>query len=190
VLLLIVGLAFYAQHVRASAQALISSAGQIRSAADAERQIAVWRQQFPRGYEESQSTDGIGHAFKFEVRSGLLSTFHVVPSTGVSVQVSTRSDRLLRIVVGMYTEQASVWIQEEFSDDSQVFRVDSQKDRSDIPMKTIVTLGSGTAESTRAKAFALNVNCLMKPGGCKSAQEMLFTVRQLESAAQTQRPGM
>lgn len=170
----------YALHVRASAQALISSASQIHSIADAERQAAIWRQS--RGYEEYRSPDGTHQTYKSEVRSGLLSTLHLVPSTGVLVQVSTRSGELLRVVIGMYTEQSSVWIQEEFSQDSQGFRVDSQKDQSAAPVKTIVTLGSGTSESTRARAFALNANCLMKPGGCKNAEEMLSTIRQLESA--------
>ncbi|MCI0724918.1 MAG: hypothetical protein L0338_39035, partial [Acidobacteria bacterium] len=73
----------------------------------------------------------------------------------------------------------SVWVQEEFS--SATSRIDSERDHSGIPMKTGVILAPNTDQSTRAKAFALNANCLVKVGGCKNANEMLPAISQLET---------
>ena len=50
-----VAVAAYAAHLRRSARALIASAKQIHSTADAEHEIAMWRERSGRGYSESRS---------------------------------------------------------------------------------------------------------------------------------------
>ena len=175
-LLLAVGTIAYAAHVRASAKALIDAAGRIRSRADVEQQARIWQR--ARGYSEFVSPDGTERGYQMEVRSGWLSTFRLVPSTGVLLQVSTRSNILERVVLGMYNEQSSVWVQRaSLTTTSHIWL---QRDRAGVPAKVLVMLGSAADESTLAKAFALNANCMVKLGGCKNAQEMLPSVSQLE----------
>jgi hypothetical protein len=176
-LLHIAGMIAYAVRVRASAQALIQSAREIHSVADADRLASTWGESSFRGHTAFHSRER--HEYQFEVRSGLLTTFHLVPSTGILLQVTLVPDQRQRVVLGMYTDQSSVWVQ----DDSTAANssVQSQPDPSGSPKKAVVILGAGADESTRARAFAFNPNCLAKLGGCSDAQQILSTVRQLEN---------
>ena len=178
ILLHVIGVIVYAVRVRASAQALIQSATGIRSVADADRLVSAWGESSFRSHTVFHSRER--HEYQFEVRSGVLTTLHLVPSTGVLLQVTIAPGKYQRVVLGMYTDRASVWVQDDStaSDSS----VQSQPDKSGLPMKVTVMLGSGVDESTRARAFAFNPNCLMRVGGCSNAEQILSSVRQLQSA--------
>lgn len=179
VVLFAVGVAAYAIHVRNSARALIDGASQIRSLSDAEQQAANWRR-VSRGYDEYQSNDRTKRGYRLELNNGFLSTLHLVPSTGVQVQVTTASGQLQGLLIGMYTNESSVWVQEEFSQSSS--RIQSERNPSGTPTKTVVILGPNADDSTRARAFAFDANCLVKLAGCKNANEMLPSIPELETA--------
>jgi hypothetical protein len=180
-LLHIAGVIAYAVRVRASAQTLIQWAEKMHSVADADRLASTWGESSYRSHTAFHSRER--HDYQFEVRSGLLTTLHLVPSTGVLLQVTMVPGQRQRVVLGMYADQSSVWVQ----DDSTAANssVQSQHDPSGMPKKTVVTLGSGADESTRARALAFNPNCFVRLGGCSNVQEMLPAVRQLESSLQS-----
>lgn len=175
------GVIAYAVRVRAAAQTLIQSATEIHSVADADRLAASWGESSFQGHTAFHSRER--HEYRFEVRTGLLTTFHLVPSTGLLLEVTLVSDQRQRVVLGMYTDQSSVWVQDDSS--AADSSVQSQHDSAGLPVKTVVTLGYGTGESTRARAFAFNPNCFTKLGGCRNAQQMLSTLRQLESTVRS-----
>jgi len=73
---------------------------------------------------------------------------------------------------------ASVFIQEWFDEDvSNRFHVGSNRK----PSTATVEFPSSKPEVQRRKAFAVNTDCLVKPGGCKSAEDILPGVWQLEA---------
>ena len=183
-LLLAVSVVAYGAHVRTSAGALIRAAGQIRSTADAKQQVALW-QRDSQGYSESQSPDGNGRAYHIRIGNGLLAAIRVVPKTEVLLEVVTRAGELDLVVLVMYTERSSVWVQEDFAANaSPSLDVNTQRDGSGKPVKTVVMFAAGLDEAKRKSAFALKANCFVKPGGCENAQEILPTLRELEGASQ------
>ena len=183
-LLLTMGIVAYAAHVRRSAGTLIRAASQIRSTADAKQQITVW-QRDPQSYSESQSPDGGGRAYQIRVGNGLLAAFRIVPKTEVLLEVVTRSGELDLVVLGMYTERSSVWVQEEFAANaSPSLDVNSQRDPSGKPVKTVISFPARLDDAKKKSAFALTSNCFVRPGGCENADEILPTLRELESAGQ------
>jgi hypothetical protein len=182
--LLAVSIVAYAAHVRRSADTLIRAACQIRSTADAKQQITVWRRA-SQGYSESQSPDGDGRAYQIRVGNGLLAVFRMVPKTDVSLEVVTRSGKLQLVVLGMYTERSSVCVQEDFAAKaSGSLSVNTQRDGSGKPVKTVIMFPAGLDEAKKKSAFGLTSNCFVRPGGCENADEILPTLRELESASQ------
>jgi len=183
-LLLAVSVVSYGAHVRRSAGTLIRAASQIRSTADAKQQITVW-QRDSQGYSESQSPDGGGRAYQIRVGNGLLAAFRIVPKTDVSLEVVTRSGELQLVVLGMYTGRSSVWVQEDFTAKaSGSLSVNTQRDGSGKPVKTVIMFPAGLDEAKKKSAFALTSNCFVRLGGCENADEILPTLRELESAGQ------
>jgi hypothetical protein len=49
------------------------------------------------------------------------------------------------------------------------------------PADAFVEFPSSLPDIERSKAFAVNTNCLTKPGGCKTADDILPGVWQLQS---------
>jgi len=176
VLLHIAGVIAYGVRVRASAQTLIKSAREVHSVADADRLASTWGESSFRTHTVFHSRER--HEYQFEVRSGLLTTFHLVPSTGVLLQLTIVPNHRQRVALGMYTDQSSVWVQDDST--AATSSVQSQPDPSGLPKKLVVILGAEADESTRARAFAFNANCLTKVGGCSNVQQMLSSVQQLE----------
>ncbi len=190
-LLLMAGIVFYAAHLRNSTKALIDSATRIRSTEDAEREISVWRHQYSRGYSESRSPDGAGRAYAVEMGNGLLSKLRLVPNTWVLLQVVTVSGNLREVLLGVYTDKSSVWVQKEFSltDSAMDSEVRYQGERSGAPSRALVMLGPTIGEVATRSAFAFNSNCLVKIGGCSNAHEILPSIVQVESAIQSGNAG-
>jgi len=183
VLLFILAMGGYAGYVNRSAASVIQAAGQIRTTADAEKQIVLWRQ--ARGFSESRSPDGSGHAYQIRVGNGLLAALRITPKTEVLLEVTRRSGELQLLVLGMYTDRSSVWVQEDFaSRESDSLSVSSQPNGVRYPLKTVIMFSSGLDEPKRSSAFALKASCLVKLGGCVNAEEMLPSLRQLGSANQ------
>jgi hypothetical protein len=96
--------------------------------------------------------------------------------------VTMRDGKLRSITVmestGWYPV-ASVWIQEWFEAEmANRFHV-SRKDR---PSVATLEFSSSMPDAQRRKAFALDTKCLVQPAGCKTAEDILPGVWQLESS--------
>jgi hypothetical protein len=107
----------YAIHLRNSAQTLITSAKRIRSAADADVQIAMWRRNISGQY--SEYTEGNrGHVYQVQLDNRLLYWLHIVPRTVLFVSIGMQ-ETSFDVVVMMGTEangQRSAWVHEGFVD--------------------------------------------------------------------------
>jgi hypothetical protein len=174
----------YGIYLRRSAQRLIREASEVRSVADVTRGMPSWRR-MARRYEETASPDGLSRSHLFQLENGLLSVLHLVPSTGLSLQVVVRSGDLRQVLLGMYTSKSSVWIQEEFSASAAADHPSANvwQDKPEKPEKSIVTVSHKMTQSIREKVFALNAGCLVRPHGCGSAEEILPTLPSLQHAA-------
>ncbi len=176
-----VGIVAYAEHLRSSATALINSARDIRTTADAEREITALGKQF--GHQFWQESDHLGgdHNYNAQIENVLLSRLGVVEPTNISLGVTMNDGKLRCITLVMFTGRpprtpSGVRIQEWFNSDSvSNFHV-SAKDK---PWKAAIEFTSAIPDVQREKAFLLNTKCFVQLGGCKSAQDILPTVWQL-----------
>lgn len=171
----------YAAHVRSSAQALINSAKAIRSTADAEREIEIWQRRSAESAWEQTSSQGGDHSFNTRVENGLLHRLHICPPTAAALTITMRDGQLRNIILVVFTGSESnttpgVWVQEWFDSGTATDFYVKQKDK---PWRATVEFSSSVPEAGREKAFALNAECFVTPGGCKSAQEFLPDVWQL-----------
>jgi hypothetical protein len=171
---LAVGLLTYGFRVRASANALIDSARRIRSTADAQREIALWRNRSDRDFSESDATGG-DHNYDIHVENGLLGRLGIARPGMLGVTIAFRNGELryiTAVMIGGRTPSltSGVWIQEWFDSSSpKNFRLGRQ----DEPRKAIVEFSSALPESEKERIFRLNTKCLVRLGGCKSAEDML-----------------
>jgi hypothetical protein len=62
--------------------------------------------------------------------------------------------------------------------------VNTQRNGSNNPLKTVIMFPAGLDKSKRMSAFALSASCFVKLGGCENAGQILPTLRELESAGQ------
>ena len=166
----------YATQVRRSALALISSAGRIQTPSDAQRELGTLRRS--RIYSAEEYVKDENQGYRFEMSNGLLSTLRLVPHTGVLLQITMKSGRLEGVLLGMFTDKSSVWAQEDFLASPGDLHVSTQSDRTGRESKALLMLPSMMPAIKRQQAFAFNSNCLVKPGGCSSAQEILPTLSQ------------
>jgi hypothetical protein len=179
--LLMAVLLIYAVRLRASAQALIESASEIHSTADAQRQVATWRNRSGRKFGEEESVQRGDHSYDIRVENSLLHLLRVAPPAMVGMTVTTHDGQLRSVILAMITGRepnatSGVWVQEWFdSGTSKDFRV-NQKDR---PWRAMVEFSSTVPEVARQRAFAFNAECLVKPTGCRTAEDILPAVWRL-----------
>lgn len=176
-----VGIAVYLAHIRASATALINSAREIRSKADAEREIAAWRKRSGKEFWTESDHPGGDHNYDATIMNVPIARLHIVEPTEVTVGVTMRDGELRCVTViestGWYPV-ASVWISEWFDGGMpNRFHVGGHR----RPADAFVEFPSFLPARQRAKAFAVNTNCLTKPGGCRTAEDILPGVWQLQS---------
>ena len=186
VLLLILGVIVNAVHVRSSAQDLINSAKGIRSAGDADREIAAWRNRSDRRFFDEPALPAGDHSYNVKVENDLLNRLRIVPPTVVSMVVTMHNGELQSVILVMSTGRepsttSGIWIQEWFGSGTMNDVRVNDKSR---PSKATVDLPSAAPAAQREKAFALNTKCFVQPGGCRSAEDILPTVWQLRSAIQ------
>ena len=181
--LLAVGIGAYAVYVRASATALINSARKIHSTADAEREIAIWRKRSGAHFWKESDHLGGEHNFDGQIENLSLARFGVVEPAAVTLSVTTRG-RELRCITLMMTAgrrpmgTPSVWVQEWFDQgEAPLLRV-SQKDK---PRAAIVEFTESVPETQRIRALALNTKCFVQFNGCRSADDILPGVWQLDT---------
>jgi hypothetical protein len=177
------GIAVYLVHVRASAKALIDSAREIRTTADAEREIAAWKKRSGKDFWRESDNPGGDHNYDALIVNLAIARLRLVEPTGVLVDITMRDGKLRCVTVmesvGWYGV-ALVQIQEWFDEDMpNRFRVS----RNRRPSAASVEFPSSLPDDQRIKAFAVNANCLVRPGGCKNADDILPGVWELESLA-------
>ncbi len=175
------GIAVHLAHLRASATALINSAREIRTRNDAEREIASWRERSGKDFWEESDHPGGDHNYDAQITNVAVAHLRIVQPTGVTVSITMRDGELRCVTVieatGWYPV-ASVFIQEWFDEDVQNrFHVGSNHK----PSSATVEFPSSMPEAQRRKGFAINTNCLVKAGGCRSAEDILPGVWQLET---------
>jgi hypothetical protein len=174
------GIAAYLKHLRASAAALITSVIEIRTKNDAEREIAAWRKPSGRDFWEESDHPGGDHNYDAQIGNLTIAHLRVVEPTGVIVGITMRDGNLRRVTViestGWYPV-ASVWINEWFDEDiPNRFHVRSRRP----PTDAVVEFPSSIADDQRRRAFSVDTKCLVRFSGCKTADDILPGVWQLE----------
>jgi hypothetical protein len=175
-----IGIAVYLAHIRASAAALISSAREIRTKADAEREIAGWRRRSGGDFWQESDHPGGDHNYDAQIVNVPIAHLHIVEPTEVTVGITIRDGQLRSVTViestGWYPV-ASVWIQEWFDEKMpKRFHVSGHR----RPADAFVEFPSTLPDDQRVKAFSIKPSCLTKLGGCKTADEILPGVWQLQ----------
>lgn len=174
------GAAAYVIHLCASATALVKSARVMRTTADAEREIADWRTRSGKEFWV-ESQDGTERTYQSQIVNLGIARLGLVELTGVTLDVTMHEGKLRRITVtestGWYPV-ASVWIQEWFDAGLPNRLVVSRIGK---PSVAAVEFPSSLSDDQRTKAFAVNTNCLLRPSICKTAEDILPGVWQLDS---------
>jgi hypothetical protein len=176
------GIAAYVSRVQASATALIKSARVIRTTADAEREIAAWRRRSGNEFWV-ESRDGSEKTYKAQIVNGL-ARLGFVELTNVTVDITMHDGNLRRITVTEWTAWyplVSVWIQEWF--DAGLGGLPNRLfiGRTGKPSVAVAVFPSSLRDDQRTRAFAFNTKCLVQPSLCKTAEDILPGVWQLDS---------
>src|SRR5215467_7419714 len=118
--LFVVGIIVYLAYVRGMASSLIKSAYDIRTKADAEREIAVWKKKVGIFFWTEGDHPGGDHSYDATIANLSIARLHIVEPTGVTVSITMRHGELRSVTVvetvGWYGA-ASVWIQEWFGEE-------------------------------------------------------------------------
>ena len=173
------GIAAYPNHVQGSATALIKSARVIRTTADAEREIAAWRRRSGNEFWV-ESRDGSEKTYEAQIVNGI-ARLGLVELTEVTVDVTMHDGNLRRITVTEWTAWyplESVWIEEWFDAGLPNRLLVS---RTGKPSEATVVFPSSLRDDQRTKTFAFNTKCLVQPSLCKTAEDILPGVWQLDS---------
>jgi hypothetical protein len=113
------GILVYLVRLHAVASALVVSASEVRTKADAEREIANWRKRFGKDFWEESDHPGGDHNYDAQIASVTLARLHIVQPTALTVGIAMRDGQLWSVVViestGWYPV-ASVWVQEWFDE--------------------------------------------------------------------------
>jgi hypothetical protein len=183
--LLVLGIAAYANHLRTTATALVASAREIRTTDDAERTIAAWKARAGEQFWTESEHLGGDHNYDAQIVNLSIARFRIVQPTGVTVGVTMRGGKLRSVTVTEsvgWSPVASVWVQEWFDETTQNhFHVGSNR----RPSTATVEFRSSIPEAQRRAAFSVNTNCFVDRRGCKSADEILPGVWQLENSPST-----
>lgn len=183
------GIFTYLAWLRAVASDLVTSAYEIRTKADADREIAAWSNRFGKGFWQESDHPGGDHNYDAQFANLMLARLHIVQPTGVTVGITMRNGKLWAVAAiestGWYPV-ASVWVQEWF-DDTIPKRVPVLGHGR--PYAAWIEFPASLPEDRRRKAFALNTNCLVSPRICKTEEEILPGISQLESATTPDKRG-
>src|ERR1700674_4489100 len=179
IVLFALGITAYAIHVCASATALIDSAGEIRTMADAEREFAKWRKNSRvEFWIEGDGSGGDGNYYARMANLAIARPHVVEPSEGMT-RVMVRDGKLLRVSVDVYIPPAPVTIEEWFKPGFQN-RFYLSYIKGAVPMAR-VQFPSSLPDPQRRKAFVVRTRCLVLPSGCESAEDVLPVIRDLKS---------
>lgn len=175
------GILVYLARLHAVTSELVVSAYEIRTTADADREIAVWRKRFGKDFWQESDHPGGDHKYDAQFANLALARLHIVQPTGVTVGITMRNGQLWAVAViestGWYPV-ASVWVQEWF-DETMPKRVHVSGHRR--PYAAWIEFPSSLPEDQRRKAFAFNTKCLFSRHICKDESEILPGITQLEA---------
>jgi hypothetical protein len=175
------GIAAYLYDVRSSATALIRSAQEIRTKANAEREIAVWSYRRGKDFWRESNHPGGDRNYDGQISNAFLMRFPFSQPTVVTVSITMRDGRPRCVTViesSGWHPLGSVQIQEWFDQDMPRQITVSQKGK---PRSANVEFPSTLLEDQRVKPFAISTKCLMKLRGCSTANEILPEVWGLQS---------
>jgi len=185
--------AAYSIRLQRSARAILDSAVQIRTTADAAREVAWWRKRFGNNYQEYQNGDY--HCYQVILYpSPLLTLMRMVHATDLNVMAATQDGTLHHIIVSMSSgrpgEVSSVWVGESFASHKRNGLV---VDGTEIPGYALVTTGVSltadqTDDTTRMEAFALDTHCFLPWHRCGRPEDILPTLTMLAIEADGRRP--
>jgi hypothetical protein len=175
-----VGIPVYLARLRSVASALITSAYEIRTKGDADREIAAWSARFGKDFWQEGDHTGGDHTYDAQIVSPVLARLHIVQPTVVTVGITMRDGQLRSVAVIEFTgwyPVASVWVQEWFDEKiPKRIRVVGHR-----PYHAWVEFPASLPEDQRRKAFAINTKCLVSWRICKTEEEILPGISQLES---------
>lgn len=175
------GIAVYLAHIRASASALINSAREIRTTSDAEREIAAWKGRSGNDFWQESDQPGGDHNYDAQIANLAIARLHLVQPTAVTVGITMRSGRLRCVTVIEMTgwQPVTAVAINEWFDSGMPSRTLLREGHSALAVT--VEFPSALPEDQRAKALAVNTGCLVWHGGCKTVQDILPGIWQLEA---------
>jgi hypothetical protein len=94
-----VGILVYLARLRSAASALITSACEIRTKADADREIAAWSERFGKDFWQEGDRTGGDHTYDAQIVSPVLVRLHIVQPTVVTVGITMRDGQLRSVAV-------------------------------------------------------------------------------------------
>jgi hypothetical protein len=183
----ILGMVTYLAWLHRVASALVTSAYEIRTKADADREIAAWGKRFGKDFWQESDHPGGDHSYDAVLANLTLARLHVVQPTGVTVGITMRDGQLWSLFVAEQTgwyPVASVAVQEWF-DDTIPKRVHVLGHLR--PYAAWVEFPASIPEERRRRAFAFNTKCLISRRICKNEDEILPGISQLQSTAPDKR---
>jgi hypothetical protein len=173
------GIAVYLAHIRASATVLINSAREIRTTADAEREIAAWKARSGSDFWKESDHPGGDHNYDAQIVNLAIARLRLVQPTVVTVGITMRGGQLRCVTVIEITgwqPVAAVEINEWF-DSGMPSRIHLTQGHR--PLAATVDFPSSLPEDQRTRAFAVDTSCFVRRGGCKDAQDILPGIWQL-----------
>jgi hypothetical protein len=180
IVLFVLGVAAYAAHMRATATALVESARGIRTTADAEREIAAWRNRFGEHFWEESDHLGGDHNYDGTIDNLSLARLHMVQPMAVTLGLTIRDAELRNVALLLQTGRpnSAIWLQEWFdADTSGHFHVV----RKNFPKAAFVEFSVTIPETERLRVFKVNTNCFLLFRTCKEAEDLLPSVWQLDT---------
>ena len=177
--LFVAGLIVYGACLRATAKALINSAKEIRTTADAEREIAAWRGRHLVTFDDELVGPGGDKQYSVLVLNTLLSKLRIIQPRMLAMTILMRSGMLRLVWLDLVDGSMAISIMEWFIPDSSMrFHVHPHR-----PWSAVVEFSADLPDRQRNKAFAFNASCLVKPWDCDKAEDILPGVWQLEAAS-------
>jgi hypothetical protein len=173
------GIVAYGIHVCASATALIDSASEIRTTADAEREFAKWRKRLGKQSWMESDDSGRGGNYYARIANRAIARLHIVEPSEVTVRVTVRDGELLCVTVDISTPVAPVMIQEWFKP-GMGNRFALSYIKGAVPIAR-VQFPSSLPDVERSSGFAVRTRCLVLPRGCDSGEDVLPVIRDLKS---------
>ena len=173
-------LVIYGACLQATAKALIMSAKEIRTTADAERQITVWRGRRLVTFSDEPIELGGDKVYAVQVLNSILSKLRIVQPRSLEMTIRMRGGKLRSVWLVFINGPAyGTAIAEWFVPDP---RMRLHVERRLRPWAAYVEFPADLSDHQRNKAFAFNANCLVKPWDCKQAEDVLPGVWRLDAA--------